>query len=138
MPQGIPIDFLASMYRRRRGRFTLSELCAFGLERPPDVSIPAVYLIFDQSGEVIYVGQTGDVHERMYRYTLDTTHDIWKHGAIDVLYGIEYTEEDRRKIEKFLISLYNPVCNRQKPKPKATLGSLAEFLSQSQPPGSLF
>ena len=58
----------------------------------------------------------------MCDYVNDTSHDIWEHGAATVRYEIVHDEEERKKLENFLIALHDPVCNRRKPKPMPLMG----------------
>ena len=81
------------------------------------VPVPGVYAILDLQDKVIYVGQSKDVYERMSQHVDDKRHDMWEHGATQVQYVIENDEAERLKYEKFLISLHDPICNRQKPAP---------------------
>ena len=76
---------------------------------------PGVYTILNQHDKVIYVGQSKDVYRRMSEHVNDERHDIWNHDATRVQYVIESDKATRLKHEKFLITLLEPVCNRQKP-----------------------
>lgn len=117
-PVDVPIQWMSDQYRGSQPK-PLGLGAVMGLPRfgPPRGTrphpIPAVYLILDKDGTVIYVGKTKDVYRRMDEHVRNRCHLMWSHGAVKVRYGFVYDEEERNLIEKFLIDLYSPVCNQQ-------------------------
>lgn len=78
--------------------------------------VPAVYIVSDISGRVIYVGQTDNLKRRMSEYLADRNHRMHRYApyyvAAEVNYGGEFV---RRAREAQLIAEYDPPANRTTP-----------------------
>ena len=76
---------------------------------------PKAHGVYGISGavEMIYVGQSEDIYDRLFQHISDESHCIWKYSPHtfhfeEVLDG----EDARREMVDELIAEYDPPCNK--------------------------
>jgi excinuclease UvrABC nuclease subunit len=74
--------------------------------------VPAVYGIFNQRMELLYIGQTDNLKRRMMEHSNDKRHLMHKYGAAFVKADVIHDEIERCNAERVLINAHNPVCNK--------------------------
>lgn len=77
---------------------SLKELKSSGLR---DKLLGAVYFLFDEYGELLYVGQTGDLHRRLVRHREQRSFATWTAFMVD-------DKERRIVLEQHYIDKYKP------------------------------
>ena len=74
--------------------------------------IPAVYGILNAQKQLLYVGQTDNLHRRMDEHCCDTQHLMHKHKPTFLIAEIVRDKTLRVNRERQLINEYNPPCNQ--------------------------
>ena len=121
-----PIDYLASIHRKQTDVLDRFDRLSRGLPPRSKTIIPGIYHIYDEKHQLIYIGQSHDIYERMEWYQTHSSHQIWNHGATYVSLVVSIREDERLTLEKSLIKLYQPICNIQhNPRPNTALMGLA-------------
>ena len=91
----------------------------FGIDFLKDIpEMPGVYLFFNKSGEVIYVGKTNNIKIRINSYFRDTGESIEKiEGILNQLYTIKYnvlgSDLEALLQEYKLINIHKPGFNKK-------------------------
>ena len=74
--------------------------------------VGAVYGVLSDKGDVVYVGQTNNLKERMADHRGNSKHCLHRHSPKWVV--VEVIEDDTRRIrgERQLINHFDPPCNK--------------------------
>ena len=107
------IDDLASIHRRETDVLNRLDRLSHGLKPKPKTVISGVYHLYDGHHKLIYIGESYDIYKRMDEHQSDWLHQIWDHEATFVSLVVIIDQKQRRANEKFLIKLYQPICNIQ-------------------------
>ena len=70
-----------------------------------------VYVICNQQGQCVYVGQSNDIQRRLSEHLNDTTHTMHAHGGVSFAYDLVDGDLARTLRERTLILTLNPPCN---------------------------
>jgi predicted GIY-YIG superfamily endonuclease len=74
--------------------------------------VGAVYGILSDSGQVIYIGQTNNLRERMAAHRNDSSHCMHRHSPTWVVVEVIGDEASRLQREQMLIVYFDPPCNK--------------------------
>lgn len=74
--------------------------------------VGVVYGIFNRDGQLLYVGQTGNLKQRMNEHRCNRDHSMHRRGATLVRVEMIPNESHRLVRERQLISQLDPPCNK--------------------------
>lgn len=69
-----------------------------------------LYVFYDKSGSIVYIGETGDLRRRFQEYLRETNPCVTKH-ANRFSYRLEPNHLRRKSEEEALIRKHSPKCN---------------------------
>lgn len=92
--------------------------CDFSTVNLANVTTEGVYVIWQTSGQVIYIGQ-GNIADRLNSHRNDRR--ITQYGPLLVTWAQVSTEFERAGAENYLASLLNPIVGQHSPMPKVSV-----------------
>ena len=78
--------------------------------------VPGVYGIANASHQMVYIGESENMQERLAEHMTDRQHCLWSYAPAEVFAEqVSGGEVARKRREQELITEYNPPCNKRSP-----------------------